>query len=202
MGILLVLQAAPPDTIVMVASRDVFDLLFAAAAFSIAVTFAVLLSLILGAVRQLARASAMLDSARSQLASDPAIESLRKTASHIEGIAGAVHEEVERLQGSVAGLSQRIDQAAQRMEERIDDANALLEVVQEEAEGVVLRGIARVRGVRAGFGALRRRAPRTGDGGASDPPDPPSPGGREPSPDPSEFSATLDPDLEGTELDR
>jgi hypothetical protein len=63
---------------------------------------------------------------------------------------------------SVAQLSDRLTQASDRMEERIADFNALMEVVQGEAEGVFVDTASTVRGVTAGARRLqepRRRRP-------------------------------------------
>jgi hypothetical protein len=50
----------------------------------------------------------------------------------------------------VKALTDRLQLASERMEERIEEFNALMEVVQDEAEGIFIDTASTVRGVRAG----------------------------------------------------
>jgi hypothetical protein len=80
----------------------------------------------------------------------PLLERGKVVAANLEYISAQVRTDVERLNGSVKALSDRLHQASDRMEERIEEFNALMEVVQGEAEGMFLDTAATVRGVRAG----------------------------------------------------
>jgi hypothetical protein len=95
---------------------------------------------------------------------DPVLERARGVAANVEYVSAAVRSDVEHLNVSVKALSERLRQASDHMEERIDEFNALLQVVQSEAEGMFLDTASTVRGVRAG--ARRLSAPGT-------PPQPP-----------------------------
>jgi methyl-accepting chemotaxis protein len=151
-------QVLPPgDTLVVVASRDAVDLVIALAAGSVAATFAAILLMIVVFMAQTRKAVKSVEKMQKKFSADPAVSSLRKTAGHVEDISRALRDETERLSSSVAMLSERLAQASDRMEERIEEFNALLEVVQGEAEGAFIDGASRARGVRAGLDELVAR---------------------------------------------
>ncbi|MDT8341732.1 MAG: hypothetical protein RQ751_09495 [Longimicrobiales bacterium] len=80
----------------------------------------------------------------------PLLDRGKVVAGNLESITGQVRGDVERVHASVKALSDRLNQASSRMEDRIEEFNALMEVVQGEAEGVFLDTAATVRGLRAG----------------------------------------------------
>jgi len=84
----------------------------------------------------------------------PLLERGKVVAANLEYISAQVRTDVERLNGSVKALSDRLHHAAERMEERVEDFNALMEVVQGEAEGMFLDTASTVRGVRVGARSL------------------------------------------------
>jgi uncharacterized protein YoxC len=88
----------------------------------------------------------------------PVSDRARSISDNVEFISQALRTDVERLNASVRTLSERLHQASDRMEERIEDFNALMEVVQEEAEGMFIDTAATVRGVREGAAAITRSA--------------------------------------------
>ena len=81
----------------------------------------------------------------------PVSERARVISDNVEFISQALRTDVERLNASVRALSDRLHQASDHMEERIEDFNALMAVVQEEAEGMFSDTAATVRGVREGL---------------------------------------------------
>ena len=84
----------------------------------------------------------------------PLLERSRTLAANLEYISAQVRSDVESLNGSVKALSDRLHQASDHMEDRINEFNALMEVVQGEAEGMFLDTAATVRGLRAGADQL------------------------------------------------
>jgi methyl-accepting chemotaxis protein len=88
----------------------------------------------------------------------PVSDRAKIISDNVEFITQALRTDVERLNSSVRALSDRLNQASERMEERIEDFNALMEVVQGEAEDIFLDTASTVRGVRAG--ASRIASPR------------------------------------------
>jgi hypothetical protein len=91
----------------------------------------------------------------------PVADRARVAAENVEYISAVVREDVQKVHSSVAGLSDRLKDASERMEERVEEFNALMDVVQDEAESVLLDTAAAVRGVRAGARTM-------GDGVASE----------------------------------
>jgi uncharacterized protein YoxC len=153
---------APADTVVTMAARDGFDLLLAVAAGIFALVFLVMLAGLLFVFYQIHQAMRSVGEVKDRIASDPAVESLRKTSANVESISATLRNEVAELSRSVGHLSDRLTQASNRMEERIEDFNALMEVMQEEAEDVFVDTAATARGVRRGIGELQRDRKRGG----------------------------------------
>ncbi len=90
----------------------------------------------------------------------PVSDRARSISDNVEFITQALRADVARLNASVKSLTDRLQQASDHMEARIDEFNALIEVVQGEAEDIFLDTAATVRGVREGARALSR--PREG----------------------------------------
>ncbi len=86
----------------------------------------------------------------------PVAERGRGIAENVEVITRTIRGDVDKLTESVTALTDRLKLASERMEERIEDFNALMEVVQEEAEDVFIDTAATVRGVRAGARSIAR----------------------------------------------
>jgi methyl-accepting chemotaxis protein len=98
-----------------------------------------------------AAAFALRDAARKiEDKADPVLERSRAIAQHVEYITGTVRKDVERLNASVKALSDRLQQASDHMEDRIEEFNALMELVQTEAEDVFIDTASTVRGLKAG----------------------------------------------------
>jgi len=88
----------------------------------------------------------------------PVTDRARVITDNLEYITQSLRTDVEALNASVRGLSDRLELASTRMEERIEDFNALMEVVQGEAEEMFLDTAATVRGVREGARAITESA--------------------------------------------
>ena len=93
----------------------------------------------------------------------PVTDRARVAAENAEYITALVRQDVQKVRASVSGLSDRLGEASERMEERVEEFNALMDVVQGEAEAVLLDTAAIVRGVRAGArtvgGSMAKAAP-------------------------------------------
>lgn len=113
---------------------------------------------------------------------DPLLERGRSVAANLEFITATLRTDMEGLHRSVRALSDRLQQASDHMETRIEEFNALMEVVQGEAEDVFLDTASTARGVRAGARRLVESSRRAaGELAASDPV--PLPDGTAPTPD-------------------
>jgi len=149
----------------MIPARDAVDLMFAMAAGGIAATFLAILILLVSVLITARRAAGALQGIRERFVVDPGIQSLRGVAANAEAMSQSAREEFSKLSGAVSHLTDRLDQASDLLEERLDEFNALLQVVQGEAEEAFIEGAATARGVRAGLdrlgsgrGATRRRS--------------------------------------------
>ncbi len=80
----------------------------------------------------------------------PVADRARRAADNVECISAIVREDVQKIHSSVAGLADQLKGASERMEGRVEEFNALMDVVQGEAEAVLLDTAAAVQGVRAG----------------------------------------------------
>ena len=124
----------------------------------IAVVSVLLLVVALGWVRQ---AKKLLGSIQQHV--QPVTDRARVAAENMEFISAVVREDVQRVRTSVSGLSDRLKEASDRMEERVEEFNALMDVVQDEAESVLLDTAAVVRGVRAGARGVAAGATSKGE---------------------------------------
>ena len=88
----------------------------------------------------------------------PVSDRARSISDNVEFITQALRTDVERLNASVKGLNDRLNQASGHMEQRIEEFNALMEVIQGEAEGAFIKTAAAVRGVKEGAQKLSKAA--------------------------------------------
>jgi len=150
-------QAAPTDALSI--ATDVAVIVIAVAVVIVLVLCA---SLMAKAHRVL---SELRESARQNFG--PVSDRARSISDNVEFITQAVRGDVEKLSASVSGLTERLNLASNRMEERIEEFNALMEVVQGEAEDIFIDTASTVRGVREGARAIanpgRRDVPEAPD---------------------------------------
>jgi hypothetical protein len=94
---------------------------------------------------------------------DPAIRNLTAASEQAKAISGTLRKNVDELSGTVSQTNDKVRRATEAAEERLAELNALLGVVQREAEDVFVRTASAVRGVQVGAGALRGVVRRRGD---------------------------------------
>jgi uncharacterized protein YoxC len=143
---LATIQAAPA---IPVAPRDGLSI---AADISLVIVAATIVLLALVIIALLLKTYRLLREVRQHIS--PVTERTRGIAENVEHITRSIRDDVARVNDSVQAVTDRLKLASDRMEERIGDFNALMEVVQEEAEGVFIDTAATVRGVRAGARSL------------------------------------------------
>ena len=102
----------------------------------------------------------------------PVAKRARVAAENVEYISAVVREDVQKVRASVSGLSDRLKEASDRMEERVEEFNALMDVVQDETESVLLDTAAVVRGVRAGAQTIGGSVAGAAPGGDAQEPEP------------------------------
>jgi uncharacterized protein YoxC len=76
-------------------------------------------------------------------------------AENVDYVAVSIRADVQRVNATIASANQRLEDAMATTEARLQEFNALLSVVQSEAEQVFVATAAAVRGVRTGAAALR-----------------------------------------------
>jgi hypothetical protein len=75
-------------------------------------------------------------------------------ADNLDYITTSIRSDVQQVNATIADANRRLQQAAQLTENRLNEFNALLQVVQQEAEQAFVSTAAAVRGVRTGAAAL------------------------------------------------
>lgn len=159
--VLAFLQAAARDTVAMVPVRDALRTAELVSVILLAVVVLGLLLVFLSIALRLRGLEADLRRLirRAEGRMDPVFERARSVAENVDYVSHVIRRDVEDLTASVEGIRRRLDRASDRMEERVQEFNALMDVVQSEAEEIFLDTAATVRGVRAGSRELGDRAP-------------------------------------------
>lgn len=86
----------------------------------------------------------------------PAIRNVTLVSENAVSVSKAVRGDVDRLSQGVTAATEKLKDAAEMAEQRVGEFNALIGVVQEEAEQLFIGGAATLRGVRAGSETFRR----------------------------------------------
>ncbi|MFI5229871.1 MAG: hypothetical protein ACHQWU_12430 [Gemmatimonadales bacterium] len=76
-------------------------------------------------------------------------------AEDVQAVAGSVRADMDRVNETIATANDRVEHAVQLTEQRLNEFNALLAVVQEEAESLFISAASTVRAVRGGTAAFR-----------------------------------------------
>jgi len=115
---------------------------------------------------------------------NPLMRHASAIADNVNYITTSVRTDVQQVNATIAAANQRLQQAIALTEQRLGEFNALLEVVQEEAETMFIATASTVRGVRTGAAALHTEdaeaetlgapgpTPEENDDGYSDPDEP------------------------------
>ena len=82
---------------------------------------------------------------------NPLMRHASAIADNVDYISTSLRVDIQQVSQTVAAVNQRLQQAASAAEDRINQLNALLEVVQEEAESAFVRTASTIRGVQTGI---------------------------------------------------
>jgi uncharacterized protein YoxC len=82
---------------------------------------------------------------------NPLMRHASAIADNVDYVSTAIRVDIQQVSQTVAAVNQRLQQAAAAAEERINQLNALLEVVQEEAESAFVTTASTIRGVQTGI---------------------------------------------------
>src|SRR5256885_11231403 len=72
-------------------------------------------------------------------------------ADNVDYISTAIRVDIQQVSQTIAAVNQRLQQAASAAENRMNELNALLDVVQEEAESAFVTTASTIRGVKTGI---------------------------------------------------
>ncbi len=85
---------------------------------------------------------------------NPLMRHASAIADNVNYITTSVRTDVQQVNATIAAANQRLQQAVALTEQRLNEFNALLAVVQQEAESMFVATASTVRGVRTGAAAL------------------------------------------------
>ncbi|MBA3889328.1 MAG: hypothetical protein H0X64_02250 [Gemmatimonadaceae bacterium] len=85
---------------------------------------------------------------------NPIMRHASSIADNVDYITTSVRTDVQQINATIAAANQRLHQAVDQTEERLQEFNALIAVVQQEAEQLFVSTAATARGVRAGAATL------------------------------------------------
>ena len=158
-GAMLLAQAAQADTVLM---RQVgqdpgwFDKMTAIASGLMTVAILVLTVALVPAAwnfrKSYAKISDLLDRVYGDV--NPLMRQASAIADNVNYITTSVRTDVQQVNATIAAANLRLQQAVALTETRLNEFNALLEVVQQEAESMFVATASTVRGVRTGAAAL------------------------------------------------
>jgi uncharacterized protein YoxC len=157
-GIELLLQAARtlPDTIYtkqVVAEPGLWEKVTSAASGVMTITVIVLTTALVPAAwnfrKSYKKVSDMLDKIYGDI--NPLMRHASAIADNVDYISTSIRVDVQQVSQTVAAVNQRLQQAVSTAEDRIKQLNALLDVVQEEAESAFVTTASTIRGVRTGI---------------------------------------------------
>jgi hypothetical protein len=161
------------DTLIAIAPQS---MLAQASDLALVVIAVVVVGFLLGSIlmfRRIAALAAKLDTLASRATEQvaPTLDRVRAISEHVEYVSLAVRKDISRVNDLVESVTEKVESASERMEDRIAEFNALMEVVQGEAEQVFIGTASAMRGVQEGARALGAgRRPEIGE--EELPPDP------------------------------
>ena len=168
------LQQAPtlPDTLVMktvAAERGWFETVTGIASGVISITLVALTIVLAPAAwsfwKTFRKARALLDRVYGDVV--PLTQHANNIADNLEYITASIRNDVQQVNAAIASANRRLTQAVELTETRLNEFNALLHVVQQEAEQAFVSTASVVRGVRTGAATLGG-ASASDDGGYED----------------------------------
>ncbi|HSU13425.1 DUF948 domain-containing protein [Longimicrobium sp.] len=86
----------------------------------------------------------------------PAIHNVTAVTENVNFVSKTVRKDAEKLSRSVTAATDKLKTAAEMAQQRVGEFNALIGVVQEEAEALFIGGASAIRGMQAGADTFRR----------------------------------------------
>lgn len=158
---LLALQGVLPDTIVTINAEPpagIFDRITGIASGLMSIALLVLTVFLVPAAynfrKSYLRVSQLLDRISADI--NPIVKHASTISDNLDYVTTSIRVDIQQVNRTIAEANQRMMQALELSERRINDFNALIEVVQREAEGAFVTTASTLRGVRAGAVAFQR----------------------------------------------
>lgn len=101
------------------------------------------------------RSMHLLEAMRSDLA--PVVQQARSIGDDVKMVTRSIRADMAAVDETIAAANQKLQDAIGTTEQRVRDFNALLDVVQDEAERMFVSTASTVRGMRRGAAAFRER---------------------------------------------
>ncbi len=154
--LLLQVASSLPDTIYtkqVVAEPGVWEKITSTASGVMTITVIVLTAALVPAAwnfrKSYKKISDMLDKIYGDV--NPLMRHASAIADNVDYISTSVRVDIQQVSQTIAAVNQRLQQAVATTEDRIKQMNALLDVVQEEAESAFVTTASTIRGVRTGI---------------------------------------------------
>lgn len=151
---------ATRDTVYVASSGNVFSDIAAIAQVILALATLGLVAIVLPAAWKLRRVDQrvhrLLETVQGEIA--PAARRAGQIADDVQAVTRTVRGNMDRVDETIAAANERVENAVRVAEDRLNEFNALLAVVQEEAEGLFLSAASTVHAVRGGAAAFRAEA--------------------------------------------
>ncbi len=156
-------QVVLPDTIITVQATPTGWAFWAETLTSIASVIIALALIVGGAVMipvalTVRKAHRRLNVVLGQVQVDlaPILKHMRALTENLDYISTSVRMDVDQLRRDIHTANQRLGRAASAAERRVQEFNALMKVVQEEAENLFIGTASTIRGVQVGAETFRR----------------------------------------------
>jgi methyl-accepting chemotaxis protein len=152
LGDTLVIKQLPPD-------RGVLDqILVFSTAFIMLCLVAMVVMLVIAAMKMRGAAQKTTQALNKVYADlGPIIKTAGSIAENVNAMSASVRKDVDRVSETVTAANDQVRQTIAMTEKRINELNALLSVVQSEAEHLFVSTASTVRGVQTGAASFGRR---------------------------------------------
>lgn len=159
-GTSLLQAAVPRDTVYVLqvaGMPSLFERIMGVASGLMSFAFLALAIAAIPAVWNLRKSYKRVDELLTRLHGDvnPLIRHATAIADNVDYVTTSVRTDVQQINATIASANRRLHEAVELTEERLREFNALLEVVQDEAEQLFVSTASAVRGVRRGAAAFR-----------------------------------------------
>ena len=159
-GLLLAQQTALPDTIVTINAEPpggAFERVASIASGLMSIALLVLTVFLVPAAwnfrKSYQRINQLLDRVYADI--NPIVKHAHTISDNVNYITTSIRVDIQQVNRTIAEANRRMMEALELSERRIHDFNALVEVVQREAEGAFVTTASTLRGVRAGTAAFQ-----------------------------------------------